>query len=169
MAFCLALGTLGTYAATDLENDAKELKANEYPEAVATLIRHGNYKKALQYIDEGLALNANSVQLKFQKCVVLEREGRETEAMSHYESLIRFYPEIAEPYNNLANILIHKGDYEKAEGLLKNAIRMKNSYALAYENLGKLYLLKSKEAFREAKEKGQNVQSYINGINELLK
>jgi tetratricopeptide (TPR) repeat protein len=60
------------------------------------------------------------------------------------------YPELAEPYNNLAVLYAGQGDYDKARAALQAAVRSNPAYATAYENLGDVYLRLAARAYERA-------------------
>ena len=60
------------------------------------------------------------------------------------------YPDLPEPYNNLAVIYASQGQYDKARGALEQSIRTHPSYATAYENLGDVYAKLASQAYDKA-------------------
>ena len=57
----------------------KALSVDQYSDAVDARAAKGDYEGALDIIAKALAKNPKSVQLRFQRCVVLEKSG-DTEA-----------------------------------------------------------------------------------------
>lgn len=86
----------------------------------------------------------------FKRATILEHLGRRDEAMAAYQQLINAYPEIPEPYNNLAILTADggKGDIDHAIELLDRAITANPNFATAHENLGDLYALKALQNYR---------------------
>ena len=64
--------------------------------------------------------------------------------------LTRDYPELAEPYNNLAVLHAASGHLEKAREALETALRLDPGYATARENLGDVYLRLAASAYEQA-------------------
>jgi ketosteroid isomerase-like protein len=60
------------------------------------------------------------------------------------------YPELPEPYNNLAVLYAGQGQYDKAKQSLEMAIRTHPSYATAHENLGDIYAKMASQAYDRA-------------------
>ena len=60
------------------------------------------------------------------------------------------YPELPEPYNNLAVLYAQQKQYDKARTALEMAIRTHPSYAIAYENLGDVYAKLASQAYDKA-------------------
>ena len=130
-----------------------------------------DYQKALNLIAEGLKANPHSAQLRFQRCVVYERMGDRQKAKDGFERMIRTYPEIPEPYNNLAGIYSREGNLTRAEELLVKALALRPNFALAHMNLGNLYLAKAKNAYNSAIKTGGNkekLNANIRAIDKLL-
>ncbi len=159
-----------TFAATDLDNPAMELRAEQYPSAVERLMREGKYDRALDYIEEGLIKNPLSAQLKFLKCVIFERTGQELKAKEELESFIKTYPEIPEAYNNLARLVTKTGDLDRAEELLNRAIALRPNYVTARENLGNIELTRAVRNFRIAARGGsRTAKARLHELEAMLK
>ena len=159
-----------SFAAVDLDNPAVELTPEQYPAAVERLIREKQFDTALKYIDEGLTRNPISAQLKFQKSVLFEAQGRTDLAEKELESFIKTFPEIPEAYNNLARYATNRGDFKRAEQLLSEALALRPSYTTARENLANLYLAQAVQSFKIASKNGSRTASRrLSALQELLK
>jgi Flp pilus assembly protein TadD len=84
--------------------------------------------------------------------VILADLGRTVEATLVFERLIQEFPELPEPYNNLAAIHAAQGRFESALGLLRQSLAAAPNYVTAYENLGDLYLSMAEQAYGKALE-----------------
>jgi Flp pilus assembly protein TadD len=82
--------------------------------------------------------------------VILTEQGKTIEATTAFETLIQEYPELPEPYNNLAVLHAAQGRYETAQRLLQQALLAQPQYVTAYENLGDLYLSMAEQAYGKA-------------------
>src|SRR5215468_352358 len=102
-------------------------------------IRDGEYVAALAKIDAVLATDAKNVQARFLKGVVQTDQGETDAAIESFQGLIEDYPELPEPYNNLAVIFAQQGKYDKARRSLELALAARPDYAIAHENLGDVY------------------------------
>ncbi len=173
-AACAAALAASTPALADLvDPDAPAVLLNnaQVPAVVDKLIGRADYQKALNLIAEGLKANPHSAQLRFQRCVVYERMGDRQKAKDGFERMIRTYPEIPEPYNNLAGIYSREGNLTRAEELLVKALALRPNFALAHMNLGNLYLAKAKNAYNSAIKTGGNkekLNANIRAIDKLL-
>lgn len=158
--------------AYDPDNPAKIVPINEYPELADKLIARKNFDLAQTVIEEGLKQNPLSVQLRFQRCVLFERMGQKEKARELLEDFITRYPEIPEPYNNLAAIYSSIGNLDRAEELLKKCLALRPNFALAHANLGNLYLARAKNAFTTSLQLApQNgvVRKKIQELDKLLR
>ena len=112
--------------------------ADDYAE-VNQLLRAGNSAEAIARADRYLAGNARDPQMRFLKGVAQTDAGQKDAAIATFKALNEEYPELAEPYNNLAVIYAGDGDVDKAKAALEQAVRNNPTYAVAHENLGDIY------------------------------
>jgi tetratricopeptide (TPR) repeat protein len=76
--------------------------------------------------------------------------GRPAEAIAVFSKLTEDYPELPEPYNNLAVLYARQKQYDKARTALEMAIRTYPGYATAYENLGDVHANLASQAYDKA-------------------
>ena len=100
----LALALGSAQAATQMEQLAKQMHPSEFPAQIEKLLNSGKAAQALELADLGIRKNERSPQLRFMRAVALENLTRSEEAVRELKQLIIDYPEIPEPYNNLAVI-----------------------------------------------------------------
>jgi tetratricopeptide (TPR) repeat protein len=105
----------------------------------AQMIRDGQYAPALAKIDGVLAADGKNPQARFLKGVVQSDQGETDAAIASFQGLTEDYPELPEPYNNLAVIWAQQGQYEKARKALELALVTRPDYGVAHENLGDIY------------------------------
>lgn len=117
---------------------------------VARLLQSGQYAEALSRADASLAKNPRDVQMRFFKGVILTEQNKSAEAIAIFTRLTEDYPNLPEPYNNLAVLYAAAGQYEKARSALDAAIRTNPSYATAYENLGDVHAKLARQAYDKA-------------------
>ncbi|EXI75641.1 MAG: lipoprotein NlpI [Candidatus Accumulibacter sp. SK-11] len=103
------------------------------------LLKQGQQAAALDRIEEHLASNPGDARGRFSKGLILVEMGRPADAMTVFSKLIEDYPELPEPYNNLAVLYAQQKQYDKARTALEMAIRIQPTYATAYENLGDIH------------------------------
>ena len=114
------------------------------------LFKGGQYDAAMKQVDVWLAKNPKDAQGRFLKGVILTEEKKSSEAIKVFTGLTEDYPELPEPYNNLAVLYAAQGQYEKAKDELELAIQTHPSYATAHENLGDIYAKLASQAYDKA-------------------
>ena len=129
--------------------------ADEYAD-VAQLVRSGKLPEALSKSEQYLATKPRDPQMRFLKGVIQRDSGKTTDAIATFSRLTEDYPELPEPYNNLAVIYVKQNQFEKARNALEMAIRTNPSYPTAYENLADLYSFFAVEARAKAAQLRQN-------------
>ena len=70
--------------------------------------------------------------------------------MAALSGLVADFPELPEPWNNLAVMHAQKGDYESARVALESAIRVAPRWSVAQENLGDVYARLAAAAYDNA-------------------
>jgi tetratricopeptide (TPR) repeat protein len=123
--------------------------ADEYSD-VAQLVRGGKLAEALNKADLYLATKPRDPQMRFLKGVIQRDAGKTTDAISTFTRLTEDFPELPEPYNNLAVLYAGQSQFEKARTALEMAIRTNPSYATAHENLGDVYAKLASQAYNKA-------------------
>ena len=124
-------------------------RADDYAD-VNQLLRQGKPAQALAQAERYLADKPRDPQMRFLKGRAQSESGQNAEAIATFEQLTQDYPELAEPYNNLAVLRAGQGQYEQARAALEQAIRTTPSYATAHENLGDVYLRLAAQAYGQA-------------------
>ncbi len=119
-------------------------------EEVAKLYRDGDLAKALERADAYLASKPRDAQMRFNKGLILTEQKKVPDAIRIFSSLSEDYPDLPEPYNNLAVLYASQGQYEKARDALEAAIRTHPSYSTAHENLGDIYAKMASQAYGKA-------------------
>jgi Flp pilus assembly protein TadD/ketosteroid isomerase-like protein len=141
-AVCAALLALASVAspvarADDIQDASKLLKA-------------GQHQQALERVNKVLAAKPKDAQARFLKGLIFAEMGSSKEATDVFLGLTKDYPDLPEPYNNLAVIYAAQGQYDKARSALEQSIRTHPSYATAYENLGDVYAKLASQAYDKA-------------------
>ena len=123
--------------------------ADNLPE-VQRLIKQGQYSQALEKVDTYLSSRPKDAQGRFLKGLIYTEMNRPSDAIGVFTKLTEDYPELPEPYNNLAVLYAQQKQYDKARTALEMAIRTHPSYAIAYENLGDIYAKLASQAYDKA-------------------
>jgi len=114
------------------------------------LYQQGQTSQALEQVNAYLASKPEDAQARFIKGVILTDQKKTEEAIKVFTELTEEYPELPEPYNNLAVLYASLGQYERAKIALELAIRTHPSYATAHENLGDIYAQLASRAYDKA-------------------
>ena len=117
---------------------------------VQKLLAAGKNADAIQKADTYLAGKPRDAMMRFLRGIGLSQSGRTQDAISAFTKLTEDYPELPEPFNNLAVLYAQQGQYDKARNSLEMAIRTNPSYATAYENLGDVYAKLASQAYSRA-------------------
>lgn len=123
--------------------------ADNLPE-VQRLIKQGQYPQAMEKVDAYLSSRPKDAQGRFLKGLIYTEMNKPAEAIAVFTKLSEDYPELPEPYNNLAVLYAQQKQYDKARTALEMAIRTHPSYAIAYENLGDVYAKLASQAYDKA-------------------
>ena len=116
----------------------------------AKLLRAGQTEQAAVKVESGLTVYPKDAQLRFLRGVIQIEQRKNSDAINTFLRLIEDYPELPEPYNNLAVLYGGLGQYDKARAALELAIRTHPSYATAHENLGDVYTKLAGESYGRA-------------------
>lgn len=129
---------------------AVTLPAQADTEQARKLLAEGRAGQALRVLDEQLAGSPQDAEARFLRGLALSRTGRRDEAIDTFKKLANDYPQLPEPYNNMAVIYAQQGDYEKARKALESALATHPSYATAHENLGDIYAALASASYSRA-------------------
>ena len=124
-------------------------QSDDYAE-VNRLVRAGQMSEALTKVDAYLATKPRDPQMRFLKGVIQSEGGKPTDAIATFSKLTEDFPELPEPYNNLAVLYAGQSQFDKARAALEMAIRTNPSYATAHENLGDVYAKLASQAYSKA-------------------
>lgn len=123
--------------------------ADDYAD-ITGLLKAGKPAEALAKADQRLASAPRDPQLRFLRGVAQADAGKATEAIATFTQLTQDYPELPEPYNNLAVLYAGQQQLDRARTALEMAIRTNPSYATAHENLGDIYAKLAGQAYNKA-------------------
>ena len=114
------------------------------------MMRQGQLPQSLERVEKYLSGKPRDAQGRFLKGLILTELNRPADAIQVFSKLSEDYPELPEPYNNLAVLYASQGQYEKARTSLESSIRTHPSYATAHENLGDIYAKLASQAYDKA-------------------
>ncbi|MEK7877519.1 MAG: tetratricopeptide repeat protein [Pseudomonadota bacterium] len=145
-------------------------QSDDYQEA-SKLFRSGQPAQALERVDNFLKGNPKNARARFLKGLILTEQNKPADAINLFTGLTEDFPELPEPYNNLAVLQASLGQYDKARAALEIAIRTHPSYATAHENLGDIYAKMASQAYDKALQLDKTnsaAQTKLKLINELF-
>lgn len=160
LAFCCL-----TARADDVPDGNKEVQAAN------KLFKQKQYDQALEKVNGVLAAKPKDAQARFLKGLILTEQGKINDAIGIFSALTDDYPDLPEPYNNLAVLYAGQGQYEKAKAALEMAVRTHPNYATAHENLGDIYAKMASQEYNRALQLDRNnlsPQTKLAVINQLF-
>ncbi|MFZ6817557.1 L,D-transpeptidase Cds6 family protein [Undibacterium sp. Ji22W] len=114
------------------------------------LYKAGQLNEAIKKIDAVLSQRPKDAQMRFLKGIILTEQNKPAEAITIFSKLTDDYPELPEPYNNLAVLYASNGQFLKASAALEMAIRTNPTYGTAHENLGDVYAKLASQSYDKA-------------------
>jgi len=133
------------------------LTPSQITDRISLMLDQGRAAEALEVIEKRKAQYAsqpdplgNDVQLMFLHARALAMLDRHEEAISTYREMTTKYPELPEPWNNLAAEYVKTGRLEMARQALDMALQANPGYRDARSNMGRVQLLLAEESFRAA-------------------
>jgi len=138
--------------------------AAESTQQLQVLIEQKKYVKAVLEGNNILQQDPGNARARFLTAYAYQMITKTDKAISLYQDLIRDYPTLPEPRNNLAMIYLEQGDYDRASQLLVSAINTRISYAIAYANLSQVYKGIASEAYRRAISQSTEPAKYTHEI-----
>jgi tetratricopeptide (TPR) repeat protein len=140
-------------------------------EDINRLVKQGQHAQALERVNRYLAQKPRDPQGRFIKGLILAEQNKVADAIEVFTKLSQDYPELPEPFNNLAVLFAGQGQFEKARQQLELSIRTHPSYATAYENLGDVYTKLASQAYDKALQLDSSnsaAQNKLSMIRDLI-
>ena len=162
VAVALIFGICGTPAVLAQADELQE--ANQ-------LFKQGQLDRALERVNAHLAKNPKDARGRFLRGIIFTEQNKPSEAIKVFTELTQEFPELPEPYNNLAVLYASQGQYDRARTALEMAIRTHPSYATAHENLGDIYAKMASQAYDKALQLDKSnttAQTKLNLIKDLF-
>jgi tetratricopeptide (TPR) repeat protein len=123
-------------------------RADDLSDARAFLAR-SELDAALQRANRAAAANPRNAQARFLIGVVLMDLGKDAQALSAFTELTNEYPELPDPFNNLALLQARQGRLELARQSLETALRNDPNHRAARANLGQVHLMLAVQAWEQ--------------------
>ena len=142
---------------------------NAVPSDVEKLIKARKYPDAITQINVELKKNPRNVQLRFVKARLQIEMRQFDQAKKTLIEITQQFPELPEPYNNLAAIAANQGQWIEARDYLELALKLRPTYAIASANLGEIYVRLGAKAYEDAAKNARlNQRQYSNRAKALL-
>jgi Flp pilus assembly protein TadD len=138
---------------------------------IQALIARGDLPGALQRAQLATTNNPRDAQARFLQAVVLMDLLRNTEAAALFTQLTQDYPELADPYNNLALLHVRAQQFQQARVALEMALRNDPTHRTARRNLGQVYLLLASQQWEEVLASGppdEPLRRKLDAVRQLL-
>jgi tetratricopeptide (TPR) repeat protein len=119
---------------------------------IKLLLKNGKYLRAETITNKSIQTNLNNPELLFYKGIIETNIGKNNQAIDTFRNLTERFPELPEPFNNLAVLYAEKGQYTLAKEILEQAIKTNPSYLTAHINLGDIFTKMASEAYNNALE-----------------
>lgn len=146
------------------------LHADELGELKA-LLAQGQAEQALPRAERAAAAQPRDVQMRFLLGVVLMDLRRDDDALAHFTRMTQDYPELPDPYNNIALLHAQAGRLEAARQALETALRNHPSHRTARTNLGHVHLMLAAQAWETVAAEGRldaALQRRLDAVRTLL-
>lgn len=140
-AVCATLLFSSTFAFAGAAEDLKD---------ASKLYQQNRFDAALLKVNGVLAQTPKDAQGRFLKGLIFTEQKKIADAIQLFTGLTEDYPELPEPYNNLAVLYAGQGNYDKAKAALELAIHTHPTYGTAYENLGDIYAQLARRSYDKA-------------------
>ena len=160
---------------------ATQIRAQQNPQAtpansaavaeIQRLMKQGQMPQALEKTEQLISARPRDAQGRFLKGLILTETGRQQDAIAVFTKLTEDFPELPEPYNNLAVLYAQQKQYDKARTALEMAIRTHPSYSIAHENLGDVYAKLASQAYDKALQldsSNKTTQTKLSMIKDLI-
>jgi Flp pilus assembly protein TadD len=100
---------------------------------------------------------------------ILAEMNRPTEAEAVYIQMTSRFPELPEPWNNLAALYVKRNELEQARRALEMAVMINPKYPIALANLGDVQLNLALRAYQRAAQAGvPGLAPKIKRVKDLL-
>jgi tetratricopeptide (TPR) repeat protein len=142
---------------------------NAVPSDVERLVKARKYPEAIDLINAQLKKTPRNVQLRFVKARLQLEMRQLDQAKKTLIEITQQFPELPEPYNNLAAISANQGNWIEARDYLELALKLRPSYTTAAANLGEVYIRLGAKAYEDAASSAQlNQRQYTQRAKALL-
>ena len=112
----------------------------------------GQKTQAIEQVEQALTRTPDDLQLRFALGVMRMELGEGEKAKGIFIRLTQDFPDLADPYNNLAVLHAAAGELDEAQAALEQALRLQPEHAQAQENLGDVLVRLALRAYQRAQK-----------------
>jgi len=142
---------------------------NGVPSDIEKLVKAKKYPEAIDLINQRLKKTPGNVQLRYVKARMQIEMRQWDAAKKTLVEITQQFPELPEPYNNLAALAANQGNWIEARDYLELALKLRPSYTVASANLGEVYIRLAAQAYdNAAKDAVLNQRQYTNRAKALM-
>ena len=144
---------------------------NAIPTHIEKLTKERKFADAIKAIDAALVKSPRNVQLRFLKARLQIELRDQVSAKNTWIEITQQFPELPEPYNNLAALSANQGKWIEARDYLELAFKLRPDYVTAQGNLAEVYLRLSELNYQSASKLQPNQREYglrAKAIKEIL-
>ena len=113
-------------------------------------ISSGQWSAAQTLIERQLQKQPADPQIRLMQSQMQTAQGQTAQAIETLQALTQEFPELPEPYNNLAVLYAGQQRFDEAARALVLAIRARPDYSLALENLGDVRIAQARQSYLKA-------------------
>ena len=113
-------------------------------------ISSGQWSAAQTLIERQLQKQPADPQIRLMQSQMQTAQGQTAQAIETLQALTQEFPELPEPYNNLAVLYAGQQRFDEAASALALAIRARPDYSLALENLGDVRIAQARQSYLKA-------------------
>lgn len=114
----------------------------------------GHQAEAKKTLEAALGEDPNNARMRFALALMRMDSGETAQAETLLRHLTEDFPDLADPYNNLAVILAGRGEMDAALEALQRAVTLQPEHVQAQENLGDVLLQMAARAYAVAARPG---------------
>jgi len=133
---------------------------SQITDRIEALLDAGRHQQALeliqtqQQIEQARYTPGTDVQLAFLHARALAAIDDDEGAERIYKDLTTRYPELPEPWNNLAALYLQRGQVDLAQQALQTAVLIAPTYGTAHANLADIQLMLARQSYETAAQLG---------------
>ena len=158
------------------QSSGQSLRSVQTPQIAPEIVevnrqyRRGELAAATAGIDAFLTKDYANPRARFLRGLILTEQRKTDEAIEAFLAITREFPELPEPYNNLAVLYAGRGLYDQAHESLVAALRANPDDPVAQENLGDVYVrlaIKAYEQIKPVNPSTRNIKDKLTLLREL--